>query len=280
MNKESAKLVGIIARHELRIVLRGRMMAAYAVILAALTFAVSYFGLTVIQFTGFQGFERTSVSLLNLVFYIVPLLAMLTAAQSMSNEGGATGRLFTEPVTRGEIILGKYLGFTAAIILSTLTGFGFSGALIAAKVGSAGLIDFGILVSLTCLLGAVFAAIGLLISLSQKRTHRANGVVLGTWFLFIVLFDLLIIGISFLTPEAYAGKTALYGMFLNPVSAARVAALLQIAGKEVFGAAGAHVLRASGGSVQTAVAVLTAALFVWIAVPVFASAKIISKQDI
>lgn len=280
MSREGFRVIAIIARHELRIVLRGRLIAAYGAILAVLTFAVSYFGLTVIEFTGFQGFERTTVSLLNLVFYIVPLVSMLTAVQSFSKEGGATDRLFTEPVTRSEIVLGKAIGLVISNFIAISAGFGFSGTLIAAKVGVAGLLDFIILVSLTCLLSAVFVAIGIAVSISQRRTLRAYGFVIGLWFLFSVLFDLLIIGLTFLLPEAYAGKVAMYGLFANPVGSARVSVLLQIAGKEVFGAAGAHILRAMGGSVQAAVVILTTSLTMWIAISLAMASNTLSRQDI
>ena len=280
MTIDGLRIIGIIARHEMRIVLRGRLLASYAAILAVLTCAVSYFGLTVIQFTGFQGFERTSVSLLNLVFYIVPLVSMLTAVQSFSKDGGATDRLFTEPITRAEIVAGKYIGLIASNFAAILAGFGLSGALIASKVGAEGLIDFALLAGMTCLLSAVFIAIGVGGAISLRRGARAYAFVIALWFLFAVFFDLLVIGVTFLLPEAYAGKAALYGLFANPVSSARVAVLLQIAGKEVFGAAGAHILRAAGGSVEVAVAVLTASLLAWIAVPLAVSTKLFSRQDI
>ena len=127
--------VATIARHELRIVLRSRWVPVYALIFASLTFAVSYFGLTVVEYTGFQEFDRTAVSLLNLVLYVVPLATMLMAVQSFRDEGGATDQLFTEPVTKGEIVLGKLIGLSLAHILATVVGFGLTGVMIGIEVG-------------------------------------------------------------------------------------------------------------------------------------------------
>ncbi len=107
----SPRIVGTIARQELRIILRNRWIMFYSAIFAVLTLAVSYFGLAVIEFTGFQEFNRTAVSLLNLVLYIVPLATMLMAVQSCRTEGGATDQLFAEPVTLTEIVLGQAVTF-------------------------------------------------------------------------------------------------------------------------------------------------------------------------
>lgn len=272
-------VIGLIARQELRIILRNRWVVAYAGVFAALTLAVSYFGLSVIEFTGFQGFERTTASLLNLVLYIVPLVGMLMAVQSFSVEGGATDQLFTEPVTRGEIVLGKLAGIVAANILATLFGFGMTGLLIARQVGTQGLGDYAVLVAYTILIGMVFAALGSLITVITRRTLRAYAAVIVTWFLLALLFDLLIIGVSFLLPEGWANRLAFAGLFLNPIDAARIATLLVVSGKEMFGVAGALLTRSLGG-VLPAEALLTTALLCWCFAPVALAISALRRQDL
>ncbi len=272
-------VISTIARHELRIILRNRWISAYAAVFALLTLAISYFGLAVIEYTGFQGFERTSVSLLNLILYIVPLCSMLAAVQSLTKEGGTTDQLFTEPITRTEIVVGKFLGVSIANILALLIGFGVSGVLIGLKTGMSGIADYLVLVGFTSLLSFVFVALASFTTILLKRTVKAYAAVLVMWFAMVIFFDLLIIGLTFLLPEGYANKVAFFGLFLNPVSASRVSVLILIAGKEVLGVAGAELMRAIGG-VSQAVVSLFSSLIVWVVLPMFLSVTVLKKQDL
>lgn len=275
----SIRIAWIIARQELRIALRNRWVVAYALIFAVLTAAISYFGLTTIEFTGFQGFERTSISLLNMVLYIVPLGAMLMAVQSFTPEGGATDQLFTEPVTRGEVVLGKVVGLSLANMIATTFGFGFSGAMIVRAVGTEGLGAYLTIVGFTSLISIVFVSVAALLSVLGQRSLRAYASVVVTWFVAVLLYDLLVIGISFLLPETSANRLAYYSAFVNPVDSARIGSLLSISGKEVFGRAGAMLVRSLGGEFA-AVWALVGALIVWSIGPALLSAKILNKQDI
>lgn len=259
--------------------LRNRWILAYAAVFAALTLAISYFGLSIIEFTGFQGFQRTTASLLNLVLYIVPLVSMLMAVQSLSVEGGTTEQLFTEPVTRAEILLGKIAGLVGANILATLFGFGLTGLLIARRVGTAGLSSYIILVGMAILVGIVFSALAAVLAISLRRSLRAYAAVLVVWFVLVLLFDLLIIGLSFLLPEHLANRTAFAGLFVNPVDAARVATLLAISGKEMFGIAGAQLTRSLGG-VPQAIGALLLAMLAWSTLLMTAAVMALNKQDI
>jgi Cu-processing system permease protein len=271
--------VATIARHELRIVLRSRWIPIYALIFASLTLAVSYFGLTVVEYTGFQEFDRTAVSLLNLVLYVVPLATMLMAVQSFRAEGGATDQLFTEPVTKGEIVLGKLIGLSLAHILATVVGFGLTGILIGIEVGDTGFQSYLVLVGFTILVGLVFLSLSAWLAILSGRRARAYAVVLVTWFFLVLLFDLLVIGLSFILPETWANRVAFVGVFLNPVDATRVATMLAISGKELFGPAGAQLVRGLGG-VPQAVALLCLTLAAWVGLPAVAAALTLDRQDL
>lgn len=57
--------------------------------------------------------------------------------------------------------------------------------------------------------------------------------------------------------EVWANRTAFAGVFLNPVNVSRVGTMLVISGKEMFGPAGAQLVRIPGG--VPAIAMLIAA---------------------
>jgi Cu-processing system permease protein len=252
---------------------------AYAAVFAVLTFGVGYFGLAVIEYAGFQSLDRTAVSLLNLVLYIVPLATLLMAVQSFRPEGGVTEQLLTEPVTAAEIVLGKLAGLAGAHALSVLVGFGLTGALIAVRVGTGGLRAYLTVVAFTLLVGLVFSALGALITLLARRSLRAYALVMVAWFVLVLLFDLVVIGLTFTVPERWANRLALGALFANPVDATRVAALLGISGRELFGPAGAVLVRALGGT-GPATALLVAALVLWIALPAAFAVGALRRQEV
>lgn len=271
-------VVATIARQELRVLLRSRWVLAYAGVFAVLTLGVGYFGLSVIEFTGFQSLDRTAVSLLNLVLYVVPLATLLMAVQSFRPEGGVTEQLLAEPVTGTEIVLGKLAGLAGAHALSVLLGFGLTGALIAARVGTGGLRAYLAVVAVTLLVGLVFSSLGALITLLARRSLRAYALVLVAWFVLVLLFDLVVIGLTFTVPERWANRLALGALFANPVDASRVTALLGISGQELFGPAGAVLVRALGGT-GPAAALLVGALVLWIALPAAIAVAALRRQD-
>ena len=273
------RIVCAIGRQEVRIILRNRWVLAYALILAALSFAVAYFGLAVIEFTGFQSFQRVAVSLLNLALYLIPLGAMLMTVQSFRPEGGATDQLFSEPVTVGEIVIGKTLGLMASHLLATVLGLSFTGILVGSRNSLEGLGAYLTLLAFSLLTGAVFISVAVLLSVLSHREVKAYALILVTWFFAVILYDLLVIGINFLVPEYWGNRLSTAAVFMNPVDAARVATILSICGRELFGAAGAKLVRDLGGITQ-AVFCLTCALVVWAVVPLAASIQALKRHDL
>ena len=128
-----------IAHQELTINVRNKWTLLFACIFGVLALGISYFGLVTAGSTGFQGFTRTSASLLNLVLYLVPLVAVTMGTLSFANDKSAGEILFSQPVNRFEILIGKLAGLFIALALATLLGFGIAGAVIAARAGNDGI---------------------------------------------------------------------------------------------------------------------------------------------
>jgi hypothetical protein len=70
-----------------------------------------------------------------------------------------------------------------------------------------------------------------------------------------------------------------YSLFGNPVDMVRVATLILLDGKDVFGAAGAALLRFFGEGFGSIFA-LCAGLLFWIVTPLTIASKILKTQDI
>jgi Cu-processing system permease protein len=269
----------VIARQEIRVTLRSRWVLLYAVIFGVLSLTVAYFGLAVIEFTGFQDFTRTSASLLNLVLYVVPVGAMLMTVQSFRPEGGANDHLFVEPVSFAQIVLGKILGLSGTHALSLLLGFSLTAALIIFHIGPAGISGYLALVVFGFLLGVCFISLASLVTVVSGRGAQAHAASLVVWFFLVILYDLVVVGVSLLVPIRWAGRVALAGVLLNPVDATRVGATLAAVGRELFGPAGAELVRSLGGTHQ-AIAFLVAALLFWIVMPACLTIQALKRTDL
>lgn len=271
--------VKTIARQELVVNIRNRWTLIFAALFGALALAISYFGLVTAGAVGFQGFARTSASLLNLVLYIVPLVALTMGCQSFTSEKGASELLFAQPVTRSEILLGKLAGLFASMTTATVAGFGLAGIVIAAKAGTAGATRYPAFVGLSLLLALVFLTLAALVSTFCHRKAKAFGLALFLWFFFVLFYDLLVIGGTFLMRERAANQFIFASLFGNPVDMVRVAGLMALDGKEIFGAAGASLVRFLGGD-RAGFSLLLAGLLAWV-IALFALAqRLLKRQDI
>ena len=271
--------IAAIARQELTINARSKWTIIFAGAFCALVLAISYFGLITAATVGFQGFARTSASLLNLVLYVIPLLALVTGTLSFNDDKGSNELLFSQPVSRMEVLLGKLAGLFASISAATLMGFGVAGIVIAAKAGSERALSYPLFVALTLFLALVFLSLAALTSSLCRGKTMAYGVSLFLWFFFVVFYDLLVMGGTFLLKERSANVLIFVSLFGNPVDMVRVACLMILDGKEIFGAAGALLLRFLGGT-RSATFLLLLGLTGWVLVPVLISGWLLKRQDI
>lgn len=268
-----------IAKQEFRIGIRNKWVLIFAWVFAGLTLAISYFGMVTATAVGFQDFTRTSASLLNLVLYLVPIVSLVMATLSFDSQAGAAQMLFAQPVSRAEVVLGKLAGLMLSIGTATLFGFGLSGLVIAIQAGMDGSLRYLGFVGIALLLALVFISIGSLIAIATQSRGKAVGLALFIWFLFVIFYDLMVIGSTFLLRQHAANLLIFSSLFGNPVDLARVCSLLALGGATIFGAAGSALLKFLGGPAAS-ISLVIFALLVWAIVPMCLSVLIMRKQDL
>ncbi len=272
-------LITRIARQELLVNIRNKWTIIFAVVFGVLVVSISYIGIMAEGFSGMQNFTRTSASILNLVLYIVPLVALIMGTLSFTGDKGTTELLFSQPIFRSEVLVGKLLGLFFSLSLSMLLGFIVAGGIIFSVTGAEGVVQYFIFVMLSLLLALVFLVVAVVVSIANKRKSKSFGISLFAWFFFVLFYDLIILGVSLF----FKGQTANYILFLslfgNPVDMVRVASLIILDNISIFGAAGAALLRFLGGSGMS-VLLLVFSLLLWIVFPVLLSLRILNKQDI
>ena len=271
--------VTAIAKQELTVAVRNKWTLIFAFVFGSLVLAISYFGTLTTGEVGFQSFDRTTASLLSLALYLIPLVALMMGTQCFLRGTGDDEMLFSQPVTRGEILLGKLLGLFAAMATATFFGFGVGGLVIATQTSVGELSGYPVFVGLSLLLSLIFLSLSVLVAVACRRRAKAFGVALLLWFFFVILYDLLVLGGSLLFKERMANYFIFSSLFGNPVDMVRVAGLLSLQGEEIFGVAGAALLKFLGGEVF-AFAALIVSLVAWAAIPYFLALQIFRKQDI
>lgn len=186
----------VIARKEFRDRVRNRWVWAAALIFSLFALAIAYFGSAHQGAVGFRGIEVTIASLVSLAIYLVPLIALLLGYDAIvgEKERGSLELLLSMPVTRFEILLGKYLGLAAALATASVIGFGAGLLPLAADLSANDVLHYAGFVLSALLMGLAFLSISLLVSVMFSDRVRASGIAIALWFFFVLIFDLLLMG--------------------------------------------------------------------------------------
>lgn len=174
----------------------GWVVACVLVWLAAVSFT-SLFGLAQIGQIGWQGYERTVVSLLNLVQYLVPLLGLLLGHDLIvgEREERTLSLVLASGVSRSRLLLGKFLGGVATLAVPLILGFAIAGVAIGWSSRDRQLGSFLLLAASALVLGIVFLGVGLLLSTLCRTRVRALVATLLVWGGFVFVFDLVALGV-------------------------------------------------------------------------------------
>ena len=120
----SLERVGVLARLELVVTIRRQWVRLFAMIFGLLTSAAAYSVAGLDDAGGPDGFSRLTVALVPVILMLVPLAALLVGISGQSDEGSGEAFLFTQPLSRSEVLVGCWLGQAAALGGAVVLGFG------------------------------------------------------------------------------------------------------------------------------------------------------------
>jgi len=273
--------LGLCARQELMLALRSRWTQIFAVAFAALALAVASSGYVLSGGYGVQDFARTAASLVQLIVMMVPLTAMIIGVLALAPDRGAAELLFSQPVRRRSILLGKLVGLFEALVAAQATGFGLAGLVVFWQSGGDGIGGFLLLMLGSAALTAVFLGIAALVSagMTGRRRTRALAIALVIWLVAVLLFDVAALGAASLLPSGIASRLLCVAVLVNPVDAVRTGALLGAEGTAAFGAASLAFFRFTGGPLRAAL-LLCASVSFWIVLPPILAVRRLQRSDI
>lgn len=216
--------VGVIAGKEWRERIRNWWVLAVAVIFALFALAIAYFGSAQQGSVGFRSIDVTIASLVSLVIYLVPLIAVILGYDAIvgEKERGSLELLLSMPITRFEILLGKYLGLAAALACATALGFGAGLLPLAAQLDSSDLFHYMGFVGSAILMGMAFLSLSLWLSVIAQDRMRGSGMAIGLWFFFVLIFDLLLMGALVVSGGALGSGVFAGLLMLNPADVFRL----------------------------------------------------------
>ena len=216
-----------LASTEFTMSLRNRWVLIAIILMAVFSLVLTFAGSAP---TGALGVDLLTVavaSMTTLSVYLLPLLALLLAFDGIAGEieRGGLALLLTYPVSRAEVLLGKFTAHLLTLTLAVAIGFGLAGSLAWATGGASaesasGLFRLG---WSSVLLGATFLAVGYATSAMARSAGAAAGLAIGIWLVFVVIYDLALLG----TLVADKGGTFTTHVFpfalaANPADAFRV----------------------------------------------------------
>ncbi len=266
-----------IAAHELRGALRGKMVPAFAALFALLAVGIALAGLGASGRLMVQGFTRTTVSLLTLALYLLPLLGALLGAAAFGGEDGATELLLAQPIRRWEALVGRLAGLYAALIGIALAGFGAAGTLVAATAGGRGFGGFALVALGATAVGGAGLGAGVLIGIVARRRSTAVGWALGAWFAAAILYDLAAITLLQITGTGEPGPWLVAILATNPIDGVRALSLISLGADVLLGPTGAaleRLLGVGGGAIY-----VLASLAFWLTVPPVVAAWVHGRRD-
>lgn len=137
-------------------------------------------------------------------------------------ERGSLDLLLSMPITRFELLLGKYLGLACALAFSTVAGFGLVALVLASHMSLNGLAHYGLFMASSVLLGLAFLSLAVMVSVFAGDRTRASGVAIALWFFFVLMFDLILLGVLVTGGGKTGGEWFPYLLLLNPADVFRV----------------------------------------------------------
>jgi Cu-processing system permease protein len=221
----------IVAAKEWRDGWRNRWLIAITLIFAIMALGLTWFGSVTYGQTGPSPIDSTIASLASLAVLVIPLIALLLGYDAFvgEQEAGTLLLLMAYPISKLQLILGKFLGQLAILAVSTTVGFGSAAVVLSLQSFSIELlISFAVFIFSATLLGAVFLAMSQMVSLSVSEKTRAAGLALFIWFFFTLLYDLGLLAVL-VSSEGWMSQTALkFALLANPTDVFRLINLIHL----------------------------------------------------
>lgn len=261
------KVTAKVAGYQIRDVIRSRWLAGYTIFFLVVTDALFRFG---------GGGEKALLSLVNVVLFLIPLVAMVFTTVYLYAAREFIELLLAQPIRRRQVFTGLYIGLTLPLSLS------FVAAVCIPFVLHRGITNtqpgtFLALLLAGIVLTLIFTALAFLIVARTEDRLKGLGLAVASWLFLAVLYDGLVLLLISMLADHPIERPLLALMLANPMDLARVSLLLQFDVAALLGYTGAVMQKFFGRSIG--VAVTSLALAVWVLAPFLGGMRAFQKKD-
>ena len=271
----------IVARKEIQEGMRNRWVLATTLLMAGLALSLTFLGSAPTGTVGVRALDVVIVSLSSLTIFLLPLIALLISHDAIVGEmeRGTMLLLLSYPLSRGQLLAGKFLGHLAMLSFATVFGYGTAALALLATgthIDAESWRAYAVVIGSSVLLGAVFLGLGYLVSATVRERGTAAGIAIGIWLLLVILYDMGLLAVLVVDQGQRISTGALNVLLLlNPTDAYR---LLNLAGTASAGA-----LTGMSGlakSVSLSPSALLATLVLWMLAPLALAAAVFSRREL
>ncbi|HEX7366453.1 MAG TPA: ABC transporter permease subunit [Pelobium sp.] len=244
-------------------IIKSKVIIAYTILLAAICVSI---------FMADEDVTKGLVSITTVMLIIVPLVSVVYATTYYFNASEFTELLVSQPISRTNILMGKYLGISVAILGAFLLGVGIPILLFAFSVTGLTIILTGSLLTLC------FISLAFLSSVLMRDKAKGIGLALMTWFYCSIIFDGLVLVFLFAFSDYPLEKILIIITAFNPIDLARILILLQLDIAALMGYTGALYQQffGSGLGIFFTLTMLT----LWFLLPLWTSLRIFKNKDL
>ena len=220
--------------------------------------------------------SKVIISLMNVILVLIPLIATMFGVMYYYNSREFTELLLAQPIKRGHIFLGQYLGVAISLSISLLIGVGLP-FILYGIFGSAQIWNYFTLLLVGVLLSFIFSAIAFFIALKNENRIKGFGLAIVAWLFFAIVYD----GLFLLALAAFSDypleNFAIGASFFNPIDLSRILILLKLDISALMGYTGAVFQKFLGSGLGVATAILS--LLCWVLLPVWRIKAVSMKKD-
>lgn len=187
-----------VARIELLIARRNMWVATSVLMMAVFSLVLTLAGGAPTGSVGVSPLTVAATSITTLSVYLVPLVALLLSFDAISGEAerGTLALSLSYPLSRAEILIGKFLAHFLVLGFAVGVGLILSGLLVVWQTGNADMSFFPLirLFATSLALGSAFLGLGYLVSSLVRQPGVASGAAIAIWLVAVVLYDLVLLG--------------------------------------------------------------------------------------
>ncbi len=274
------KAIGILAINEFLDGLRNRWVAAAIILLGTTALALLLVGSAPTGTTRVGALDISVVSLTSLSVYLLPLIALLLSYDTLVGEfeRGTMLLLLTYPIARWQVVMGKFFGHMMILLAAIVIGYGGAAVItvLFTDNGIEGWQAYVTMMGSSLLLGAVFLGLGYLVSILVRERSTAAGAAIVLWLIFVVLYDLALLGLLLADHEQRISQTLFSALML--VSPSDTYRLLNLTAFESVGqAAGIAGVAARSGF---GLSLLLGLMVTWVVLPLAATMAVFHRREL